>query len=408
MESVVIIEPYSTGVVLVRRCREMGYRTIVLTYNAGQRKQSEAGLAHADRVEFVDTNDSIAVIARLVQLQTEENIRAVMPGFEYYVPLAAQAAEALGCPGLSTEHVFKVRMKNEMRAALRNAGLSYPKFRQVSKRSELESAALDVNFPAVLKPVNMAGSLGVRRINTFEDLVNTYDAMMAQEVTDLDLPLKRELLLEEYLSGPEFSVEGYVDEPNINIVSITEKILSAEPFFIEIGHIVQANIKPYSQAAIENYVAAVVRALHITLGLFHAEIRLTARGPVLIEIGARLPGDRICDLIQLSRGVDMFEIMVHAYTGKTLPHVETLSNRYAGITFYYNDNLRYYTDIVGKTELLRQPEFLQFQLLIPPNTPIPDTYDSESRVAYCICVADSYQRLWESLAKVWSYVQFVQ
>jgi hypothetical protein len=100
--------------------------------------------------------------------------------------------------------------------------------------------------------------------------------------------------------------------------------------------------------------------------------------------------------------------MIHAYTGKPLPSVEIISDRYAGITYYYDDNLRSYANIVGKTELLAQPEFVEFQLLIPPNTFIPNTYDSESRVGYCICVADSYQKLRNSLVKVWNHVQFIQ
>jgi hypothetical protein len=120
-------------------------------------------------------------------------------------------------------------------------------------------------------------------------------------------------LLEAYVDGPEFSVEGYVTGGQVHFVSVTEKLLSAEPYFVELGHIVQANLSESTIHAIKCYTTRVVNALGVNLGPVHCEIRLGQKGPVVMELAARLAGDRICDLIDLALGVSLPRIMIETY-----------------------------------------------------------------------------------------------
>lgn len=407
MESIVIVEPYTAGNGLVACCERMGYKPIVLTHNAGQRTLNTSKWSREHRIEVVDTNDTAAVVQKVRSLTTQESIRAVVPGFEYYVPQAAIVANEIGLPGLEVAHVKKVRLKSEMRAALLAAGLSCPKFLAFSDRSQLEAAARSIGFPAVIKPTNMSGSLGVRRVDTLGELIAAYEATRLTEMSDLDLPWGAEMLLEEYLPGPELSVEGYIDGTTPRVVSITEKLLGNEPYFVEVGHIVQANIDAPTREALESYVKEVARAFHITLGPFHAEVRLTARGPVLVEIAARLPGDHICELIQLSTGVDLGEVMLRGYLGKSVSNVTAHTPRYAGVVYYYDEHLRSYSNILGREHVEQMPGVVEFQIRIPPNTHIPDSHDSEARIGYCICVSESYEELRERMVQVRNSVAFV-
>jgi biotin carboxylase len=407
MESIVIVEPYTAGNGLVRCCERLGYKPIILTHNAGQRTPNTSTWGMDHRIEVVDTNDTAAVLYKVRSLMTQECIRAVIPGFEYYVPQAAIVANEIGRPGLDVAHVTKVRLKSEMRAALLAAGLSCPKFCPFTGRSQLEDAARRVGFPAVIKPTNMSGSLGVRRVDTLSELITVYETGRLTEMSDLDLSWGSEMLLEEYLPGPELSVEGYVDGTTMCVVSITEKLLGNEPYFVEIGHIVQADMDSQTRSVLETYVMQVVRALHITLGPFHAEVRLTSRGPVLIELAARLPGDHICDLILLSTGVDLVEVMIRGYLGESVSTVSSHAKRYAGIVYYYDEHLRSYGNIQGREDVMQMPGVVEFQIRIPPNTHISDSHDSEARIGYCICVSESYQELRGRIAQVRSSIAFV-
>jgi biotin carboxylase len=408
MESIVIIEPYTAGNGLVACCARMGFKPIVLTHNAGQRALNTSMWTMDHRIEVVDTNDTAAVVQKVRSLTPQESVRAVVPGFEYYVPQAAIVANEVGLPGLDVAHVTKVRLKSEMRAALLAAGLSCPKFLACANRSQLEAGARSIGFPAVIKPTNMSGSLGVRRVDSLNELITAYEAARSTQRYDLDLPWGAEMLLEEYLPGPELSVEGYIDGTTPRVVSITEKLLGNEPYFVEIGHIVLANIDSQTRSVLETYVKEVVRALHITLGPFHAEVRLTSRGPVLIEIAARLPGDHICELIQLSTGVDLVEVMLRGYLGESTFAVKAHTTRYAGVVYYYDEHLRSYSRIQGRERVVQIPGVVEFHIRIPPNTYIPDSHDSEARIGYCICVSESYQELRGRMDQVRNSIAFVE
>src|SRR2546423_8114805 len=161
--------------------------------------------------------------------------------------------------------------------------------------------------------------------------------MTTDLVADFGRRPSSRVLLEEYVAGPELSVEGFVQDGDVHFVSITEKLVGPEAYFLEVGHIVQAQLPPAAVQAIRSYTEEVVRALGTPFGPFHAELRLTGRGPVLIEIAARLPGDHICDLILRARGVDLRRSMIAAYLGQAVPVPAPLTDPvrgYAGIHFF--------------------------------------------------------------------------
>ena len=76
-------------------------------------------------------------------------------------------------------------------------------------------------------------------------------------------------LVEEYVPGPEISAEGYVSNGVVTVVAITAKLLGPEPYFVETGHIVPADLDPRTREAVDSYVTEVCRGLGLTLGAFH-------------------------------------------------------------------------------------------------------------------------------------------
>src|SRR5207249_7492479 len=104
------------------------------------------------------------------------------------------------------------------------------------------------------------------------------------------------VLIEEYVEGPEYSVEGFMDGGSVRVACITSKFLGPEPHFVEAGHVVPGSISEPERRRVVAYVGRVVAALRLDRGPFHAELRCTPHGPLLIEIAARLGGDRIPDL----------------------------------------------------------------------------------------------------------------
>jgi len=406
MKNIVLIEPSSSGIGLIKQGYDLGFNVIVFTYNGDDRVIAQDFLKFAGRVVEIDTNKRQAVIDEAIRLHKSSPISAVLPGFEYYVPLAAHISHQLGLPGLPLESVNALRYKNIMRKSLEAQGIRVPKNMVIKNSSELVNAGKYVGFPCVLKPIDLSGSMHVSKAENISELEVAYDLLCTDTFVDLGHFLNSTVLLEEYIAGDEFSVEGYVQNGIIHFVSLTEKILTPEPYFVEIGHIVQAELPDNISREILNYTESVIKALQVNLGPFHCELRVAKKGPILMEIAARLPGDKICDLIFSACGVNLYEVMIKTYLGEHFLLQLPQTRKFAGICFVISHTLEKYQRIDGLEILQNISGFQEFGVLIPPGDIIPKPISFRGRIAYAIFLADSYHAIKAKLDKVNQVLRF--
>ncbi|MPW18808.1 Phosphoribosylglycinamide synthetase ATP-grasp (A) domain protein [Paraburkholderia piptadeniae] len=315
MTAVIVIEPASSGTALIAAAAHLGVAAHVFSADRDERVVPPALRNAAASFTAVDTASPDAVVAAACAMRVD----AIVPGFEYSVGVAAQAAARLGLPHLPPEAAALTRDKYRSRSRLATAGLAVPRFAQIADPRDIATAASQVGFPAVLKPVDGCGSQLVTRVNSLAELQLAVERAMRHGVVDMGREIGKVLLLEQYLDGPEYSIEGYIDQRGPRVVAVTEKLLSAEPYFVEMGHIVEAALMPEHRATLVAYVKKVAGRIGLTLGVFHAEARITRDGPVLIEIGARLGGDRIYRLVELSKSISLPEVMIRSHLGDANP-----------------------------------------------------------------------------------------
>lgn len=314
-----VLEPESSGFDVVSAAALLGVPVHVVT-SRPLHALPPALLGAGTTATRVDT-DPASFVKAAVAFADEHEVAGVAPGFDYAVPAAAAVASALGLPGITPAAADVLGDKHRMERALARAGVpvarGVPFTLEEAGDGRLRSLAAQVGFPAVLKPVNGCGSLRVRRVDDLAQLRR----MLAEDaavgpVEDMGRLVGEQLLLEPYLAGPEFSVEGYVTGDSPRVVAVTGKQLGPEPHFVEVGHVVEADLPERDRAALEAVALAAVTALGLTAGAFHLEARLTPSGPVVIEVGARLGGDRIHRLVWEAYGFSLPEAMVLSLTGR--------------------------------------------------------------------------------------------
>ncbi|MFE9427444.1 ATP-grasp domain-containing protein [Kitasatospora sp. NPDC006697] len=390
---VLCIEPMSSGAALLGAAHDLGLETVVLSYDGDDRRLADRVRQDTDTLVVLDTNDEAALTAAAVRLHREREFAGVLPGFEFYVPVAARIAAELGLPGLAADSVAEVRDKALMRRRIEAAGLRVPRYATAASATELDAAAEAVGFPCVLKPTDSAGSVHVSRVDTPERLRAAYQSLTMDQRLDLGRRLDGRVLLEEYLDGPEVSVEGCVaNDGQVFIAAVTRKLLGAEPHFVELGHVVQAELSPAERRAVDAYVSAALTALGVTLGPFHCELRLPGGEPVLIELAARLGGDHIPDLVETATGVPLPHLAVAAYTGLDPQDVPLRAPRakYAAIHFLTAPELASYRTVRGLEQLRERPEVLAAELYLAPGEPIPPLHDFRGRLGHVLYTSDSY------------------
>ncbi|PQV43243.1 biotin carboxylase [Paraburkholderia sp. BL23I1N1] len=312
MTAIIVIEPASSGTALVAAAARLGVAAHVFSAERVVPRDLRAAVTS---FTVVDTASSSAVAAAACAIGAD----GIVPGFEYSVDVAAEAAARLGLPHLPLEAAALTRDKYRSRSHLAIAGLAGPRFARIADRRDIVTAASQVGFPAVVKPVDGCGSQHATRVNSLVELQLAVERAMRHGVVDMGREIGHVLLLEQYVEGPEYSIEGYVGRHGPRVLAVAEKLLSAEPYFVEMGHIVEAALAPEHRTALVAYVEKVAAKIGLNLGVFHAEARMTRDGPVLIEIAARLGGDRIYRLVELSKSISLPEVMIRSHLGDTDP-----------------------------------------------------------------------------------------
>ena len=257
---VLVVEPVSSGSRVVRDAHELGFAVTVVSADEGERTLSAELRELVDTLLIVDTNDERALTECVLNHHASAPLAAIVPGGEFTIPAVTRINSGLGLPGLPSAAVDWVRNKASMRTRVADAGLRVPRSALAGTPAEVEAAAAVVGFPCVLKPVESSGSIHVSRADSLDELRSAYRELIADRRLDPGIALDSRVLLEEYVAGPEFSADGYVHEGRATILSLTRKLLSPEPYFVELGHVVPSSVPEEVTARVTEYVAGVVDA----------------------------------------------------------------------------------------------------------------------------------------------------
>jgi biotin carboxylase len=276
--------------------------------------------------------DVQAVLAAAHELDRQHRLAGVLTYDETAVELTALIATELGLPTHSPAAARRCRDKLASRRALALAGVPSARSVLVRSLSEAGVAAQEIGYPVVLKPRALAASMGVVMAESPADLAAAFD--IAECTTHPLFHSASGVLLEEYLDGPEVSVESVVFEGRVRPIAVTRKEVGFTPYFEELGHTVSTVDDLPNAEAIYSVAIAAQQALELTCGITHTELRLTRSGPRIVEVNARLGGDLIPRLVEIAAGISLPEAASAVARGHQ-PQLEPTRHRAASIRFFY-------------------------------------------------------------------------
>jgi biotin carboxylase len=265
-----------------------------------------------DRARLVPNQELLVKTAQ--EIAAEHSVAGVFSYDETTVVTAAHIAETLGVPGLSVDGVENCRNKHRTRQALTSAGLPQPRFAYVTSLAEAITAADAFGYPVVLKPRGCGASMGVVKVDDPGDVEAAFAVSEAASHAGA-FAYEGGVLVEEFLDGPEISIDGAVYHGEYQPFVLARKRVGFPPYFEETGHTVTAEDPLFYDAEVRRVLTDAHRAVGVRDGITHTEIRLTDRGPAVIEINARLGGDLIPYLGRLATGIDPAYVAVDLATG---------------------------------------------------------------------------------------------
>ncbi|MFS6555827.1 ATP-grasp domain-containing protein [Parabacteroides distasonis] len=285
----------------ILKAKEMGHYVAVADYDP-----EAVGIPYADEYYNASTIDIDAItdIARVFKPDGIMTLATDMP-----MRSVAKASELLGLKSISFDTAVRATDKYEMIRAFNECGVPAPWYFKIKTRGELLNIIEDLTFPCIMKPTDNAGSHGVVLVHNVDELMKNYEYSRNNSRNGC-------VIIEEYLKGDEVSVEVMVVNGNVHILQITDKITTGSPHFVEMGHTEPSRMSDNIQRQIKIVAENAVRAVCIDNGPSHVEMMVTERGPVMIELGARMGGDNITThLVPLSTGIDMTEATINVALG---------------------------------------------------------------------------------------------
>ncbi len=346
----------------------------------------------------VDTLDAEAMLAAARKLAETATIRGIMSYDEARIEATAKVATALGLPTSLPESIGRCRDKHLTRQALDAAGV--PQARSVAVRSlgEAIAEANRIGYPVVLKPRNLAASFGVMRADEDADVTAAYASARNTTLPEAPEYYEDGVLVEEFLDGDEISVDSVCFSGRIEPVAIAHKRTGFPPNFEEMGHLVHGDDPLRRDAVLRDVVIRAHQAVGFDTGVTHIELKLTSRGPRVIEVNARLGGDLIPYLGRLAGGPDLELAAADVACGQT-PDLGRHAARVAAIRFYYPDSDIQVEDVKFEKTLLPQSVERAVALADPGQRMLLPPRGSawESRLAQVVVVEDTEEEAMAAL-----------
>ncbi|MER7761431.1 pyridoxal-phosphate dependent enzyme [Streptomyces sp. NPDC097619] len=369
-----------TGMIALDLARELDAEPVLLTSDPGRyRGLTDTGA----EVLRCDTNDDAALRAALLGRFRREEIAGLTTTSDFYVPAVARLTTWLGLPGNPPEAAAACRDKAALRAALAAAGVRQPRHAVVRDPSELPGALAVTGLPCVVKPADGSGSTHVLLCHDEARALAQTELILAEETNARGMAAARTVLVEEYLDGPEVSVETFGTGGRVHRVGVTAKSVTGAPYFVEHRHVFPAPLPEAESRAAADTAVAALAAVGLGHGAAHTEVKLTADGPAVVEINPRPAGGMIPELVRLATGVDLLRAQLRAALGRT-PGLEPDRVGHAGIRFLLADSEGPLAGVEGEAEAAAVPGIASVTVTAAPGTPVRPPRSAADRLGHVI------------------------
>ncbi len=360
-------------------------------------------VANGVTVDFDKPEPALEII--LAALDGKQ-IACVLATDDSCVGLCSRIADILGLPRNRAEASLLTCRKDLGREALAKAGCNMPDYRLI-ELSDDDPCRAGMEYPVVVKPLSLAASRGVIRADNDGEFAaacrRIEPILVAAGQTGFT---RRHLLVESYIEGPEFAVEGFMIDGEFHLLTIFDKPepLSG-PFFEETYYLTPSRLDQGQQRRLVDEVARCCMAYGLEHGPVHAEARLSRTGPVLLELAARTIGGQCGQLIEFSLHQKLEELVILGMCGISPP--ATYQRDTAGVLMIPITDRGILKRVEGLTGAMQTEYVRDVEIHINPGYELIPLPEGTSYLGFIFAQGPDFDQTYAALKEAHAKLRFV-
>lgn len=331
----------------IKAAERLGFFTILLT---------DRELLFKNRPDFPDVHQLVFVELTNYNLLKEnikaiqsqgKRIEAILSFIDPYVHVAAQLSKEFELTAVPPEPLAKMEDKLLTRELLKDLPVS-PYFARIEKDDSLEDFIdrQKESFPLIVKTPVSSGSKDVLFVKDEEELVLSINNLFKKG--------SNEVLLEEYLDGPQYLIEACVYNGEVHIIAVLEQEISFLERFIITGYSLLGEMDKAFYNDIYKTVCLILERFEMENGSCHLEMRLINNEWKLIEINPRISGGAMNRIIELAYGINLVEETIKIFLGQE-PNLEKKYSRFVYAQYLTSHSTGKLIKVTGKNRSSRLP-----------------------------------------------------
>ena len=302
--TILAIASYFKGVEFIQEAHALGNRVLLLTSEKLQEEEWPwEAIEETFYVPGAQDDWNMDEVTRAISYQVRERwIDRIVPLDDFDLERAARLREHLRIPGLGETRTRYFRDKLAMRAEAADHGIRVPAFEHVLNYDRLRSFMEGVPPPWVLKPRSQASAIGIKKLNSADEIWPVLDELGDRQSFHL---------IEQFLPGAVYHVDSIVWGSAVLFArchrySSTPMRVAHEGGVFSTYNLVFGSEE---EEQLQRLNRRVVTAFGLRAGVMHIEfIRSEADGEFyFLETGARVGGAHIADMVEASSGINLWK-----------------------------------------------------------------------------------------------------
>ncbi|EJV46377.1 MULTISPECIES: ATP-grasp domain-containing protein [Bacillus] len=312
MDTIVFIETNKSGSSreAIKAAEKLNFFTVLLTKKTKFINERTI-FPDVHQMIFTDINDYDNILTTIEKLnKSGKNIKGIFSFIDPYVYMAARLSEKFCSNIVSTKAIHHMENKILTRNVLKDLpiSLNYSIYKPTESLSSFFKKNNKINFPLIVKSPKSTGSKDVLLVKNKDQLILSIQSLLNK------LP-NEEILLEEYIDGPQYLVEILVQDGKVHIIAVIEQEITFFERFIVTGYSLLGRVEKRLYNSLFNAINSVIQAFNMKNGACHLELRRIDNVWKLIEINPRISGGAMNDIIEIGHGINLVQETIRLMLG---------------------------------------------------------------------------------------------